>query len=221
MNRRLLIVIFPLMFGLRALHAETEISAPEAGNERQVTTSDEEWESKGVIPHGGLTISTQPITPITLLPDRNSYDQGLEELAMAQDLFKKENMEAASDIALQAYDDFMSIHMARRNKKKRQKLRLDRHQAATVYAESSIAYIQEFVKKKGNSPKAIEEGRARLGDLRDVTQNYPELTKKLSKALEAYSVQLPPAPPPIAVSTTTVSTTTVSAPKVSTTTVKN
>ncbi len=219
MNRRLLIVILPLLWSLRAVRAtETEISAPEAGNERQETTSDEEWESKGVIPHGGLTISTQPITPITLLPDHNSYDQALEELAMAQDLFKKGNMEAASDIALQSYDDLMSVHMGRRNKKKRQKLRQDRHQAATVYAESSIAYIQEYVKKRGSSQKAIEEGRARLGDLRDVTQNYPELTKKLSKALEAYSP--PPSQPPV-LSTPVASTPTVSTTTVSTTTIKN
>src|SRR5258706_12033642 len=141
MHRRVLIVILLLISGTRAVRAETEISAPESENERQETTSDQEWEAKGVIPQGGLTVSTQPITPISSLPEKNPSDQGLEELALAQDLFKKGKLEAASDVALQAYDDLMSLHLARRTKKKRQKLRMDRRQAATVYMESSLAYI--------------------------------------------------------------------------------
>ncbi len=189
MHRRVLIVILLLISGTRAVRAETEISAPESENERQETTSDQEWEAKGVIPQGGLTVSTQPITPISSLPEKNPSDQGLEELALAQDLFKKGKLEAASDVALQAYDDLMSLHLARRTKKKRQKLRMDRRQAATVYMESSLAYIADFVRKEGSTRRAVEEGRARLGDLRDVSQNYPELTKKLNKALENYAVQ--------------------------------
>src|SRR5690349_13208389 len=128
MDRRVLIVILLLVLGRASVWAETEISAPESENERQETTSDQEWESKGVIPQGGLTVSTQPLTPITVLPEKNPYDQSLEELALAQDLWKKGNAEAASDVALQAYDDLMSLSVARRNKKKRQKLRLDRRQ---------------------------------------------------------------------------------------------
>ncbi len=187
MNRRLLIALFACT--LARGWADTDAPSAENGYRGDETTSDQEWEAKGVIPQGGLTISTQAITPITILPDRNPYDEGLEELAVAQDLFKKENMEAASDVALEAYDDLLGVHMPRKNKKKRQKLREERHLAATVYTDSSIAYIQVYVKKNGNNPRAIEEGHARLGDLRDVTQNYPELTKKLNKALDAYSVQ--------------------------------
>jgi len=190
MHRQLPLMALLCMIGLRPLWAETEISAPEADNERQETTSDLEWEAKGVIPQGGLTVSTQPVTPISILPVRNPYDQGLEELALAQDLWKKGKAEAASDVALQAYDDLMSMSLGRRNKKKRQKLRTERHQAATVYIESSIAYIEDYVKKAGGGHRATDEGRARLGDLRDVSQNYPELTKKLNKALEAYTVHL-------------------------------
>jgi len=189
MDRRVLIVFLPLLLSRPAVWAETEISAPETDTERQETTSDQEWEAKGVIPQGGLTVSTQPITPITLLPDHNPYDQSLEELNLAQDLWKKGNAEAASDVGLQAYDDLMTISLHRRNKKKRQQLRMDRRQAATVYIDSSIAYIEDYVKKHGEGPNAKAEGRARLGDLRDVSQNYPELTKKLNKALEAYNVQ--------------------------------
>jgi len=189
MHRRVLIVLLPLVLFPRFGWGETEISAPESENERQETTSDQEWEAKGVIPQGGLRVSTQPITPISILAERNPYDQGLEELALAQDLFSKGKMEASSDVALQAYDDLMSLALHRRNKKKRQKLRLDRRQAATVYIDSSLAYIEDYVKKGGNTRAAIAEGRARLGDLRDVSQNYPELTKKLNKALESYTVQ--------------------------------
>jgi hypothetical protein len=186
--------------------AETEISAPEVGEPRQETTSDQEWEAKGVIPQGGLTVSTQPITPITILPDRDAYDQGLQELATAQDLWKKGKAEAASDVALQAYDDLTALHLPRRNKKKRQKLRTERRQAATVYIDSSIAYIEEYVKKAGNSRHALEEGRARFGDLRDVSQNYPELTKKVTQALEDYSG--PSSATPSISTTTVISTTT-------------
>ena len=61
MNLRVLIIALALLPGL--LRAETEISAPESGSERQETTSELEWEAKGVIPEGGLTVSTQPVTP--------------------------------------------------------------------------------------------------------------------------------------------------------------
>ena len=185
------ILLTPLLCVLQPsdVGGETEISAPETEVERQETTLEQEWEAKGVIPPGGLTVSTQPITPITVLPERNPYDQGLEELALAQELWKNGKAEAASDVALQAYDDLMSLYLSGRNKKKRQKLRTERRQTATVYIDSSIAYIEDYVKKRGGTRHAIEEGRARLGDLRDVAQNYPELTKKLTQALEPYSVQ--------------------------------
>ena len=78
----------------------------------------------------------------------------------------------------------------RRNKKKRQQLRLLRRQAATVYIDASIAYIQDYVNKGNGTTRALEEGRARLGDLHDVAQNYPELTTKLNAALESYAVEL-------------------------------
>jgi hypothetical protein len=187
MNLRVLILFLALAPVL--LRAETEISAPENSDERQETTSDQEWEAKGVIPQGGLTISTQPVTPISVFPERKPLEQALEELTIAQDLWKNGKAEAASDVALEAYDDLMSIRLARRNKKQRQKVRTVRRQAATVYIDSSIAYIQGYVKKGGSSPPVVAEGRARLGDLRDVAQNYPELTKKLGDALNSYQVE--------------------------------
>ena len=39
------------------------------------------------------------------------------------------------------------------------------------------------------------KARARLGDLRDVAVNYPELNKKVTRALEQYSV-VPSSPVP-------------------------
>src|SRR5882672_8515580 len=104
---RLALILF-LVCGTGLVRAETEISAPEAESERQETTSDQEWEAKDIIPQGGLTVSTQPITPITVLPDRKPHEQALMELALAQDLWKKGKAEAASDVALEAYDDLMT-----------------------------------------------------------------------------------------------------------------
>jgi len=147
-----------------------------------------ESEAKGIIPEGGLTASTQPITPIAALPDHNPYDQGLQELAIAQGLVQKGRMEAASDVSLQAYDDLRASYIPRRNKKKRKKLIMDRHQAATVYISSSLAYIEEYVKGAGNGAHAMEEGRQRTADLRDVSVNYPELNAKVTRALERYTV---------------------------------
>jgi hypothetical protein len=210
MNFRGLIVFLVLVPAI--VRAETEITAPESESERQESTSEQEWEAKDIIPPGGITVSTQPMTPIALLPDKKPHDQAMVELGIAQDLWKNGKAEAASDVALQAYDDLMSLRLARRNKKQRQQLRLERRQAATVYTDSSIAYIEEYVKKHGGSVHAVEEGRARLGDLRDVAMNYPELNKKLNQALEVYAVA-PSTPTVIQSTPTIVSSSTVPTPK--------
>ncbi len=186
MNLRGFIVF--LVLAPAIARAETEITAPETDTERQDTTSEQEWEAKDIIPPGGITFSTQPMTPITLLPEKKPHDQAMQEMAIAQDLWKNGKAESASDVALQAYDDLMSLRLARRNKKQRQQLRLERRQVATLYMDSSIAYIEEYTKKRGNSPHALEEGRARLGDLRDVARNYPELNRKLNQAFDRYAV---------------------------------
>ena len=94
-------------------------------------------------------------------------------------------MEAASDVSLQAYDDLLAAYVPRRDKKKRKKLLADRHQAATVYITSSLAYIEDFVKRAGGGPRAIERrARPRGGPARRVSVNYPELNKKVTAALE-------------------------------------
>lgn len=191
MNRRVLFILFFCFLG-RAW-ADADLSATDTGDEQQ--QSAQESEAKGIIPEGGITTSTQPITPIALLPERNLYDQALEELSIAQDLFQKGKLEAASDVSLQAYDDLMAVSMPRRNKQKRKKLRADRHAAAAVCVDSSMAYIETYVERNGRSYHALEEGRARLGDLRDVSMNYPELNKKVTKALDQYSV-IPSSPTP-------------------------
>jgi len=186
MHRRVWIVF--LLFSVSRAWADVDASISDTGDERQqLPAADQESEAKGIIPEGGIAISTQPITPITLLPDKNLYDQALEELAVAQELLTKGKMEAASDASLQAYDDLMSVSISRRNKTKRKKLHIDRHQAATLYTNASVAYIESFVERNGKSNHALEEGRARLGDLRDVTMNYPELNKKVSQVLDRYS----------------------------------
>lgn len=200
------------------LRAETVLVAPETGVERDDTTSAEENEAHGIIPVGGLTVSTKPVTPISFVIDKKQYDQALEELALAQMLWSKGKSEAASDVALQAYDDLMNLRLPRRDRKKSQQMRLERRRAATVYIDSSIAYIKDFVKKRGSGESAYKEGRLRLGDLRDVALNYPELMKKLNQTMEAFAsqttspvVSIPPAE--VSPSSSTVSSTTAVTPK--------
>jgi len=186
MNRQLCIVFFFISFACFPL-AASDTSRPENNDVDQPGPA-VDTEAEGIIPEGGLTVSTQPITPIEPLQVGDPYDKSLRELALAQGLLQKGRMEAASDVSLQAYDDLMAVYVPRRIKKKRKKLLADRHQAATTYITSSLAYIEEFVKRADGGPKATEEGQARVADLRDVSTNYPELNRKVSAALERYTV---------------------------------
>ena len=172
----------PPLFASDSIRPETEDS--------DQTAPSQETEAAGIIPEGGVTFSTQPLTPISVLPQKDVYDKALEELTIAQGLWDKGRAEAASDVALQAYDDLMSVNVRRRNKAKRKKLLSDRHRTATLYIDSSLAYIRDFVKKAGGSPQASVQGRMRMEDLRDVAVNYGELNRKLTKALEQYAVAL-------------------------------
>jgi len=185
MNGRLLLLCFCLFFIGRPLSA-SNTTRPEDNDPEDESTA-QESEAIGIIPEGGLTVSTRPITPAERVPEKKPYDQGLEELALAEDLLAKGRVEAASDVALQAYDDLKSVYIPRRNKAKRQKLLADRHRAATVYITASLAYIEESVKRAGGGPEAMAQGRARMADLRDVSVNYPELNKKVTRSLETLS----------------------------------
>lgn len=203
MNRRYLTaLLFVGFLGLPVLASDT--TRPE-NDEADQTSSTQESEAPSIIPPGGLTVSTQPITPITMVPERKLYDQAREELAIAQALWAKGRAEAASDVALQAYDDLLTVRLSRKNKKTRKEIRTVRHTAATIYIDSSLAYIQDYRSRAGDGPKAMEECRGRLGDLRDVATNYQELNKKVTKALEPYAVK-PSPPPAVAVSTTPIVT---------------
>jgi hypothetical protein len=187
MTRRLLIVASLISVVSFPLFA-SETSRPEETDTDQPSPAVDS-EASGIIPDGGITVSTQPITPIEPLAMQDPYAQALKALDIAQDLLQKGHMEACSDVALQAYDDLMSVHFSRRSKDKRKKLRADRHQAAIVYVTASLAYIDEFVKRGGGGTHITEEGRSRVTDLRDVSTNYPELNKKVSEALYRYTVE--------------------------------
>jgi hypothetical protein len=189
MVRRVLI-LFCLSFVAGPARAGADVSPPDNNDQRQgETTSAEEWEAKGIIPAGGIVKSTQPITPVTVLPQKKPYDAALEELAMARDLWEKGQAEAASDVALEAYDDLLAVSMPRKLKKQRRELLANRHEAATLYIESSLAYIQDFVNRAGRTPAVMEEGRSRLRDLRDVAVNYWELTTQLNKTIKQFTVE--------------------------------
>jgi hypothetical protein len=182
-----------LMLLSTAVRAEVQLStapvqestaAVEAPEDQ--TTSAQESESKGVIPpNADILFSTSPITPVSPFPEKKPYDQALDELARAQVLFKDGHMEAASDTALEAYDDL--IELRRVPGVKRSVIRGQAHQAADVYVRAGIAYIQNWVKRAGGSGAVREEGKGRLEDLRDVSKNYPELDKLVNNALQALS----------------------------------
>jgi hypothetical protein len=165
--------------------AVQDSTAPVELPDDQSTTSSQESESKGIIPPGLNYASTQTITPTSTFTEKTPYEQAKDELIKANDLWAAGHFEAASDTALGAYDDLLLVR--RVPGVKRSKIREEARQAAKVYVLAGITYIQQFVKRLGGGPTAVEEGRARLGDLRDVAQNYPELNKELNKAIEQLS----------------------------------
>jgi len=156
------------------------IEAPELP---QTTLSDES-ETKGIIPvdAADTLFSSRPVTPTSVFPQKKPYDQARDELIRAMDLWSKGRAEAASDTALEAYDDLIEIR--RVPGVKRQVIREQTHQAAKVYVEAGIAYINTYVERMGSSPEAVAEGQARMEDLRDVARNYPELNKMLNSAIQ-------------------------------------
>lgn len=165
----------------------TPVAAPGPEVEEPATPADE-GEGKGIIPRSvEVHASTQPVTPASAFPEKPPYDQARDELAQAEALWAKGAVEAASDTALEAYDDLNAVH--RRNKKERKKLFAERHRAATIYVQAGIRFIREFVNKNGGTPQTMEEGRSRLEDLRDVARNYEELNRDLNKAVEQLTVK--------------------------------
>jgi hypothetical protein len=188
MRRSCLIAL--LFLGFHAgLRASEDFSPPNTNPEIDQPKVDGEGEDEGIIPKtNDLVVSSQTVTPVTKFPQKNLIDQAKEELIRAQALLAKGNSEAASDTSLEAYDDFCDVRVPR---KKRKFLFVQRHQAATVYMNASITYIKEYVEKSNKSLDAIQEGHARLDDLHDVAQNYPELTKMLAAAHDELSAIKP------------------------------
>jgi hypothetical protein len=151
--------------------------------EMDQTTSAQESEAKGIIPDNADTlVSTQPITPISTFPEKAPYDEATAELLKALELWNSGHAEAASDTALEAYDDLISLH--RVPGVKRAKIRAQIRQAAGVYVEGGIAYIKNYVKQQGGTPDALAEGKSRLEDLRDVAKNYLDLNRMLQTAID-------------------------------------
>jgi hypothetical protein len=119
------------------------------------------------------------LTPTSVYTEKKPYDRGRELLQKAGDFWQQKQALKASDTALEAYDDLVEVHLSRRQKTARKKLSAERHLAAQIYIESSIAFIKQDAQKMGNTPEAKKEARARLGDLRDVSREYLELQKLL------------------------------------------
>ncbi len=180
-----LLLLLTLALPLTRLQAQDDVveSSDTIEVPEDQTTSKEESEAKGIIPpnSGNVLISSGPITPTTVFPIKKPYDQAREELIKAHELWNAGHAEAASDKALEAYDDLISLR--RIPGVKRSTIRAQARQAASVYVEAGIAYIKGYVKKLGGGPNAMEEGRSRMEDLRDVARNYPDLNRKLNSAI--------------------------------------
>ncbi len=186
MNPRFWLVFGSLLCLTGALKASENSSSSTGNPNVEETAVTDEGEDKGIIPRSvDLHVSTRTVTPVTLFPEKQLMDQGREELTKAQDLWTKGYSEAASDTALEAYDDFMAVRLPRRKRKKIFPLR---HQAATLYVDAGITFINSYVEKTSRSIDGIAEGRGRLEDLRDVACNYPELNRKLNTAIEGLPV---------------------------------
>lgn len=191
-----IIVEMPLFFALLlSLGAAWAIPplAPDAASEVTVTTAtatngdvDPEEPEQPFSADEGEAKSGSLMTPTAAFTVKKPYDQARERLQQAADLWQQGKAEAASDTALEAYDDLLDVHFPRKQKKARAKLRAERQKAAQVYIDASIAFIKEAARKKKNSPAARQEARERLGDLRDVSREYPDLNAKVSSALEEF-----------------------------------
>ncbi len=184
MQTRRFFTLFLILAAVRWVSAAEELAAPTEtpGPQSPLSTSAEESEDIGIIPSKADTLinETGPITPVTEMEDKSPYQQAQEELVRAHELFNSGNYEAASDTALIAYDDFTG--MPRVPGVTRATLRTKAREAAKVYIDASIAYIKKSISKESNA-YSLDEARGRLEDLRDVARNYPDLTKKLNKAL--------------------------------------
>lgn len=164
-----------------AFASDTTIEVTEESEKSQPTA---EGEEKGILPVG-VAGSSATITPISVFPEKKAYDQAREELAIAKALYAKGAVEAASDAALEAYEDLLQIRGLRGQARK--KLRAERYQAASLYIEAGIAYLNGWVKGRSSTTAAIEEGVERLGDLRDVARDYEDLNRRLNRAIEKLS----------------------------------
>jgi hypothetical protein len=186
MRRFLKTVSLLLSLSVLVHAAESPPLSPPGEEEANSAKDSETSEEMDIIPKSaGVTVSTEAITPISEFPERNAYDQGLAEYEQAVALSKGGDHEAASDLALQAYYDLCLVRI-RRPKKKRAKLHAQRYQAALIYLQASVAYIKDFVKEEGKTRTAIEEGKARLGDLKDVAHDYPDLLRWWNHLIDSY-----------------------------------
>src|SRR5689334_18842051 len=89
----LLAVLLLLSSGLHAATVSSNTAVLESSStieptEPEPTTSSQESESKGIIPPDADTlVSTEPITPTSVFPEKTPYEQAKEELIRALQLW--------------------------------------------------------------------------------------------------------------------------------------
>ncbi|HVO32930.1 MAG TPA: hypothetical protein VMU17_03385 [Elusimicrobiota bacterium] len=178
------------MLGCRSLRAGLFLLAmscharaadqPSAAPENQAYAQEPEQLENPVEGEGSAADTATVVTPATIVPEKKPYDQARDELLQATTLWKNGDAAQTCDVALQAYEDLLTIR--HRPKKQRARLHEERHQAATLYILSCIRTIHNYVDDSGNTAAAREEGRERLTDLHDVARDYQSLDRMLDQA---------------------------------------
>jgi hypothetical protein len=173
--------------------SSTTAEAPYGDQSSSPEETESRGEAKDIIPPEGIKRSTETLNAASIYTEKKPYDQARDELIHALELWNAGHPEAASDTALEAYDDLVELRRA--PGVKRSQLRQMKRQAAEIYTKGGIACIKSYVKRQGNTPDAILEGKARMEDLRDVARNYNDLNKQLSQAIDQLGLPVSPQNP--------------------------
>lgn len=167
---------------LPSVSTPTVSSAPPAAIQEPITT-----EPESPFSDDENDVAEDNLTPNAAYQAKKPYDQAREALQQAEEFWKQKHAQKTSDAALVAYDDLMEVHVSRRQHKARHKLQAERHRAAEIYVEASILFIKEDAKRQGMTAAAKQEARDRLGDVHDVSREYPELQKMVMSAIAELS----------------------------------
>jgi hypothetical protein len=139
-------------------------------------------EQKNIIPDGDERGKSVVAPTDRMVPKTDPYEAAQAEVIKALSLYNDGKMEAASDKALEAYEDLRALpRKVKRAKRVELKKLID--QAATVYVDASIAYVTGWLKRVGKNDSTLAEAKERLEDIRSVADNHLKLNQQLNQAI--------------------------------------